>query len=75
MSKKSKKHKLFIFFGLVFGVLALTATVTLTQESWFPSEWGADDRRGAVNRLTPEKVLEAASLIKTGEVYQLGRGL
>ena len=73
MFKKSKKYQSFILFGLVFGILALTATVTLTQESWFPSEWGADDRRGAVNRLTPEKVLEAASLIKTGEVFQLGR--
>ena len=62
MYKKSKKHKLFILFVLVFGVLALTATITLTQESWFPSEWGPDDRRGAVNRLTPEKVLEAVSL-------------
>ena len=73
MFTKSKKYQHFILFGLVFGILALTATVTLTQESWFPSEWGADDRRGAVNRLTPEKVLEAASLIKAGEVYQLGR--
>ena len=63
MYKKLKKYQPFILFGLVFGVLSLTATVTLTQESWFPSEWGADDRRGAVNRLTPEKVLEAASLI------------
>ena len=42
-------------------------------ESWHPSEWGADDRRGAVNRLSPNKALEAASLIKTGKVYQLGR--
>ena len=42
-------------------------------ESSFPSEWGADDRRGAANRLTQQKVLEAATLIKTGEVYQLGR--
>ncbi len=43
------------------------------HEKWFPSEWGADDRRGAANRLTPQKVLQAASLIKTGEVFQLGR--
>ncbi len=43
------------------------------QESWHPSEWGADDRRGAVNRLSPKKALDAASLIKTGKVYQLGR--
>ena len=42
-------------------------------ETWHPSEWGPDDRRGAANRLTPQKVLQAASLIKTGEVFQLGR--
>ena len=73
MFKNGKKRQFFILFGLVFGILAFTATVTLTHESWFPSEWGADDRRGAVNRLTPEKVLQAASLIITGEVFQLGR--
>ena len=39
MFTKSKKYQRFILFGLVFGILALTATVTLTQESWFPSEW------------------------------------
>ena len=37
------------------------------------SEWGIEDRRGAANRITPEEVLNAASLIKTGKVYQLGR--
>jgi kynurenine formamidase len=40
---------------------------------WWPSEWGADDQRGAANRMTAEKVLEANRLIKTGKVYQLGR--
>ena len=40
---------------------------------WWPSEWGVDDERGAANRLTPDKVLEGASLIKVGQVYQLGR--
>ena len=66
-----KTFKHFTLFVLAVALLTLTATITLTQESWFPSEWGADDRRGAVNRLTPEKVLEAASLIKTGEVLSL----
>src|SRR3989304_5782482 len=37
------------------------------------SPWGADDQRGAINRLTPAKTLEAASLIKQGKIYQLGR--
>src|SRR2546421_12926322 len=40
---------------------------------WWPSEWGADDQRGAANRLTAAKVLEAKDLIKTGKVYPLGR--
>src|SRR3954469_18935641 len=40
---------------------------------WWPSEWGPDDQRGAANRFTPTKVLEAKDLITTGKVYQLGR--
>jgi kynurenine formamidase len=43
------------------------------QSKWFPSRWGADDQRGAANRLTPAKVLEARDLIKQGKTYQLGR--
>ena len=38
-----------------------------------PSEWGPDDQRGAANRITPAKVLEAVSLIKVGQTYSLGR--
>ena len=40
---------------------------------WWPSIWGADDERGALNRLTPAKTLAAASLIKTGTIYDMGR--
>ena len=40
---------------------------------WWPSEWGPNDQRGAANRLTPKKVLEAKSLITQGKTYQLGR--
>lgn len=43
------------------------------EASWYPSQWGPDDRRGAANRLTPAKVLDAARLITTGQVYELGR--
>ena len=42
-------------------------------KKWWPSEWGADDQLGALNRLTPEKVLTAASLIKQGKIYDMGR--
>jgi kynurenine formamidase len=37
------------------------------------SPWGADDQRGAANRLTPAKALEAAALIKQGRIYELGQ--
>jgi kynurenine formamidase len=40
---------------------------------WWPSEWGPDDQRGAANRLTAEKVLEAKQLIRDGQVFSLGR--
>jgi kynurenine formamidase len=42
------------------------------QESWYPSKYGAADRLGAVNNLSPEGVLRAAKLVKTGKVYALG---
>src|SRR5204863_3732296 len=32
-----------------------------------------DDQPGAANRLTPQKVLEANRLIRTGKIYSLGR--
>lgn len=52
----------------------LTATLaTATAEEGVPaSRWGPDDTLGAINRLSPERVLEAASLIRTGKTYALG---
>jgi kynurenine formamidase len=41
-------------------------------EKWWPSPWGAEDQRGATNRMTPAKTLEASRLIRTGKVYSLG---
>ena len=40
-----------------------------------PSKWGAADQRGAANHMKPETVLRAARLIRTGEVFELGRVL
>src|SRR5437867_9660185 len=66
----------------VFAAAVVTAMVIAAEPGkdetpigpkWWPSEWGADDQRGAANRQTPQKVLEAKDLITTGKVYQLGR--
>ena len=43
------------------------------ESNWWPSEWGDGDERGAINRITSEKVLEAIALIQKGQVYELGR--
>jgi kynurenine formamidase len=34
--------------------------------------WGEDDQRGTANLLTPERVAEAAALVKTGKRFSLG---
>ncbi len=66
--------KFFLLVGLTTGLVALAGGWALTHEDhWYPSRWGADDQRGAANRITPAKILEAASLIKEGKIYQLGR--
>src|SRR5215831_8337786 len=61
-----------VSFAVILGVAA--GGLALGQaDNWFPSRWGAADQRGAANRLTPAKVLEAKSMITKGNVYQLGR--
>jgi len=54
-------------------VLVNAGTALGQAENWYPSRWGAADQRGAANRITPAKVLEAKNLITRGTVYQLGR--
>ncbi len=43
------------------------------QENWAPTEWGADDKAGSVNRTTPEMVLKSIQLVKRGKVATLGK--
>jgi hypothetical protein len=41
---------------------------------WWPHPtWGRGDQAGASNWITPEKVLEAVRLVKTGKVYEIGQ--
>src|SRR5436190_19595582 len=59
---------------VVIGAIVLGRTAIRGQgDRWYPSRWGANDQRGAANRMTPAKVLEAKSLITRGTVYSLGR--
>jgi kynurenine formamidase len=61
----------------------LTVASSAYAQSWqpppdaqrCPSKWGADDQRGSGNHMKPETVMRAVKLIRTGEVFELGRVL
>lgn len=55
---------------LLAGIAPLASAA---EAPWFPSEWGADDQRGAANRITPERTLAALRLATTGRVYALAQ--
>jgi kynurenine formamidase len=40
-----------------------------------PSKWGEGDQRGAANMMTPQSVLAAMQLVRTGQVFELGEVL
>ncbi len=58
------------FVRLFIPTLALSAL--LASPSQAVSPYGADDTLGAINNLSPAKVVAAARLIKTGKSYPLG---
>lgn len=59
--------------GTAVLTVAATTVVLAQNDAWYPSRWGADDQRGAANRIDAAKVLEAKDLIREGVVYELGR--
>jgi kynurenine formamidase len=42
-------------------------------EEWFPSKWGADDELGALNEISPSKIIDAAKLVRKGKAYNLAQ--
>lgn len=71
-----------------FFAVAAAATMALTAgnaipQSWqppvesarCPSKWGAGDERGSANHVKPASVLNAAKMIRTGEVIEIGHVL
>jgi kynurenine formamidase len=53
--------------------VALLATAGMASaQDWTKSKWGPNDEIGAANYMTPELVVKAASLVKTGKTYALG---
>jgi kynurenine formamidase len=55
---------------LVMGGLLIAQT--REKGPWWPSPHGAQDQAGASNYITPDKVLKALRIPKTGQTYELG---
>ena len=53
-------------------LILVLASLVHAEDNWFPSKYGADDTLGAINNLTPQKVVDAARLITKGKTYPLG---
>ncbi len=72
------KHHLLVLLSFLFALLsgnlsAEEGTSGYTPDSWWPSEWGAGDQLGALNRLDSKKILAAAALIRQGKIYDMTR--
>jgi kynurenine formamidase len=54
----------------------MTATsAPAVATAWWPSRWGPDDQAGALNEITPAKVLEAVALVRQGRIHDLAHVL
>src|SRR5688572_19332805 len=54
-------------------ILGTASAQTRDQGPWWPNaQWGAGDQAGASNWITPDKVLAATALVKTGRMFELG---
>jgi len=52
---------------------AITVAQTREKGPWWPNaQWGAEDAAGGSNWITPEKVVRATALVKTGRIIELG---
>src|SRR3954451_3087112 len=59
-------------FVLCCSVALLGTAGTADAQDWTKSKWGPDDEIGAANYMTPELVVKAVGLVKTGKTYALG---
>lgn len=67
---------MFRFLGVIlFSIFSLGISISANAQDdseWMKSKWGPGDEIGAANLITPESVLAASKLVKTGKTYNLG---
>ncbi|MEK6781766.1 MAG: cyclase family protein [Bacteroidota bacterium] len=68
-----KLFKLKYFLACLWIIPFLSLAQTKNEGPWWPNkQWGAGDQAGASNWITPEKILKAVALVKTGKTIELG---
>jgi kynurenine formamidase len=72
------EHLRRILSVLLAGALCLIGLSALADdrpftEKWWPTEWGANDHAGAINRINPCTVMESIKLVKKGKTATLGK--
>lgn len=71
------EKRCFLLLPLLLTLLSCASSSDAKAETAPPEadgpKWGAEDQKGALNRVGPSEIVNAASLIKEGRVYDLGR--
>jgi kynurenine formamidase len=60
------------FAALTVALTGLLSAQTREKGPWWPSPHGPKDQAGNSNYVTPEKILKALRIPKTGQTYELG---
>ncbi len=68
-----EKRRLIVIAAWACIFVAPSSTAqTREQGPWWPSPHGPEDQAGASNYVTPEKILSALQIPRTGQTYELG---
>ncbi len=64
-----------IFLLMISNLLVLQVSAqTRDKGPWWPHPiWGQDDQSGGSNWITPSKIIKALSLVKDGQIYEIGQ--
>lgn len=72
MNPRSTPNSLTAALLLLLAGLCSAHAATPDQPWWPHPLWGSGDQAGASNWITPEKIKDAVTLVRTGKVYELG---
>ena len=67
------RFAMFVVLAAAVATDSVSFAQTRAKGPWWPSPHGPNDQAGNSNYITPEKILKAMRIPKTGQTYELGR--